>query len=249
MTDTQHRGLVRAERSHKRVRAYLGGEVVVDTAAPLLVWENPHYPAYYLPLADVKAELVPTDTTSHSPSRGDAIHYTVRAGGREAVDAAWRYPNSPLEAIRDHVRFDWKAMDSWFEEDEEVIVHPRSPYTRIDILPSSRHVRVLVDGQVVADSHQPSLLFETGLPVRYYLPRGDIRMELFEPTSTHTQCPYKGTASYWTLRTKDRVLEDVAWSYPDPLPESGRAAGLIAFYDDRVEIEVDGVVQEAPARR
>jgi uncharacterized protein (DUF427 family) len=249
MTDTQHRGLVRVERSHKRVRAYLGGELVVDTTAPLLVWENPHYPAFYLPLADVRAQLVPTGKTSHSPSRGDAVHYTVRAGGREAPDAAWRYPESLLEEIRDHIRFDWKAMDSWFEEDEEVIVHPRSPYTRVDILPSSRRVRVLVDGEVVADTTRPSLLFETGLPVRYYVPQEDVRMELFEPTSTHTQCPYKGTASYWTLRTEGGVLEDVAWSYLDPLPESSRAAGLISFYNDRVQIEVDGVVEEQPARR
>ena len=248
MSDTHVRGLVRVEHGQKRVRAFVGGETVVDTTSPLLVWEGPHYPQYYLPRADVTAALVPTSTITHSPSRGDAVHFTVKAGGKELVDAAWQYTNSPLEELRDHVRFDWAAMDSWFEEDEEIIVHPRSPYTRIDILPSSRHIRVLVDGEVIADSTHPSLLFETGLPVRYYFPQDDVRMELLTPTTSSTQCPYKGTASYWSVQAGGRMLEDLAWSYPDPLPESVRAAGLVAFYNDKVDIEIDGVVQEHPTR-
>jgi uncharacterized protein (DUF427 family) len=241
MSDTHTRGLVSVEQSQKRVRAFVGGEIVVDSSAPLLVWENPHYPQYYLPRADVLATLIPTTTVTHSPSRGDAVHFTVKAGGRELVDAAWHYPDSPLEELRDHVRFDWAAMDAWFEEDEEVIVHPRSPHTRIDVLPSSRHVRVLIDGEVVADTHRPWLLFETGLPVRYYLPKVDVRMELFEPTETHTYCPYKGVASYWSAVIDGRRHDDVVWSYPYPLPESLRIAGLLAFYDTKATIEVDGV--------
>jgi len=240
MTDTHARGRVRVEPGLKRVRAYVGGELVVDTTHPLLVWENPNYPAYYLPRADVVAGLTPTGTTIHSPSRGDTVHYTVKAGGKELVDAAWQYPESPLEEIRDHVRFDWQALDAWFEEDEEVYVHPRSPYARIDILPSSRHVRVLIDGVVVADSHRPWLLFETGLPVRYYLPKVDVRMDLLEPTDSHTACPYKGTASYWTAVVNGQRHDDVVWSYPQPLPESTRIGGLVAFYNDRVTLEVDG---------
>lgn len=240
MTDTHARGRVRVEPGLKRVRAYVGGELVVDTTHPLLVWENPHYPAYYLPRADVVADLVPTGTSIHSPSRGDTVHYTVKAGGKELVDAAWQYPESPLEEIRDHVRFDWQALDAWFEEDEEVYVHPRSPYARIDILPSSRHVRVLIDGVVVADSHRPWLLFETGLPVRYYLPKVDVRMDLLEPTDSHTACPYKGTASYWSAVVNGQRHDDIVWSYPQPLPESTRIGGLVAFYNDRVTLEVDG---------
>ena len=241
MTDdatSSARGRVRVDPGLKRVRTYLGGELVADTSRPLLVWENPHYPAYYLPAADVRAVLVPTATVTHSPSRGDAVHFTVKAGGKEAVDAAWQYPDSPLAALRDHVRFDWGAMDSWFEEDEEVIVHPRSPTTRVDILPSSRHVKVTVNGTVVAESHRPWLLFETGLPVRYYLPKVEVRMDLLEPTDSQTACPYKGHARYWSLHEGGRVHTDIAWSYPTPLPESIRIAGLIAFYDDRVELEV-----------
>jgi uncharacterized protein (DUF427 family) len=240
MTDTHARGRVRVEPGQKRVRAYVGGELVVDTTHPLLVWENPNYPAYYLPRADVVAALEPTGTSIHSPSRGDTVHYTVKAGGKELVDAAWQYPESPLEEIRDHVRFDWQALDAWFEEDEEVYVHPRSPYARIDILPSSRHVRVLIDGEVVADSHRPWLLFETGLPVRYYLPKVDVRMDLLEPTESHTACPYKGTASYWSAVVNGQRHDDIVWSYPQPLPESTRIGGLVAFYNDRVTLEVDG---------
>jgi uncharacterized protein (DUF427 family) len=248
MTDSSTRGRVRVEPGLKRVRAYLGGELAVDTIHPLLVWENPNYPAYYLPIEDTHG-LVQTATTQHSPSRGDAVHYTVKAGGKEAVDAAWQYPDSPIEAIRAYVRFAWDALDAWFEEDEEVFVHVRNPYTRIDILPSSRHVRILVDGEVVADSPRPWLLFETGLPVRYYLPKFDVRMDLLEPTDSLTGCPYKGEASYWSVRAGGVVHEDLAWSYRRPLPESSRIAGLVAFYNERVDIEVDGVLQERPTRR
>jgi len=136
------RGRVRIEPGGKRVRAFLGGEVVADTTRPVLVWEVPYYPAYYVPLADVRAELRADGGTVHSPSRGDAGTFTVVAGGREAAGAALRYENSPIEALRDLVRLDWAAMDAWFEEDEEVFVHPRDPYTRVDILASSRHVRI-----------------------------------------------------------------------------------------------------------
>ncbi len=241
MSDTVARGRVRVEHGQKRVRAFVGGEVVVDSIAPLLVWEGPHYPQYYLPRADVRATLVQTGTAKHSPSRGDAIHFTVKAGGKELVDAAWQYPDSPLEELRDHVRFDWAAMDAWFEEDEEVIVHPRSPYTRVDILPSSRHVRVLIDGEVVAETNRPWLLFETGLPVRYYLPKVDVRMDLLEPTDTQTYCPYKGQASYWTAVIDGKRHEDIVWTYTHPLAESLRVAGMVSFYDTKATVEVDGV--------
>ncbi len=140
MSETQ-RGRVRVEEGHKRVRAYLGGEVVADSTRPLLVWEVPYYPAYYLPRADVRSELLSSSTrTEHSPSRGEARFLHVKGGDRVVEDAAWEYPDSPIEALRGHVRFEWAAMDAWFEEDEEVFVHPRNPYHRVDILPSSRRV-------------------------------------------------------------------------------------------------------------
>jgi uncharacterized protein (DUF427 family) len=239
MTDTvTNRGRVHAEPGQKRVRAYVGGHLVADTTKPLLVWESPYYPAYYVPTEDVRAELVPTGNVQRSPSRGEATLYTVRLPDRELVDAARIHHDSPIEEIRDHVRLDWGAIDTWFEEDDEVFVHPRNPYTRVDILASSRHVVVKAGETVLAESDRPFVLFETHLPPRYYLPKVDVRMDLLQPTDTVTHCPYKGTAQYWSAVIGDQVIEDVAWSYPTPLPESLRAAGLISFYGDKVDIEV-----------
>jgi uncharacterized protein (DUF427 family) len=130
-----------------------------------------------------------------------------------------------------------------------VSTHPRDPHTRVDILPSSRHVRVVVDGVTIAESASPRLLFETGLPPRYYLPKTHVRLDLLTPTDTVTHCPYKGQASYWSVRAGDSVHEDLAWSYPTPLPESQKVAGLIAFYNEKVELYVDGVRQERPSTK
>ena len=241
------RGRVRVETGRKRVRAYLGGELVLDTSEPRLVWEKPYYPAYYVPRADVgDGVLKPSERTERSPSRGEAHHYHVTGGATTVEDAAWTYPDSPIEELRALVRFEWDAMDAWFEEDVEVFVHPRDPHTRVDALASSRHVRIELDGVVVADTHHPTVLFETGLPPRWYIPKHDVRMELLEPTDSATSCPYKGTASYWSVRVGDVVHEDVAWSYPNPLPESAPIAGLVCFYDERVDVTVDGVAQERP---
>lgn len=245
---TEIRGRVRIEPVAKRVRAYLGGTAVFDTARPTLVWEGPHTPVYYIPAEDVASDvLVPSDHTERSPSRGEARFWTVRVGDRSAENAAKQYSDSQFEELRDLIRFDWDAMDAWFEEDEEVFTHARDPHHRVDILRSSRHVEVIVNGVVVADSHRPTLLFETGLPTRYYLPLTDIRTDLLRPSTTATSCPYKGTASYWSLEVDDELFHDVVWTYPAPLPESGRIAGLASFYDERVDVRVDGVMQERPS--
>jgi uncharacterized protein (DUF427 family) len=241
------RGQVHTEPGAKRVRAYLGGEVVADTIHPVLVWEVPYYPAYYFPVADVRADLLePDGGVAHSPSRGDGRTYAITAGGKQAPGAAVRYEDSPIPELRDLVRIEWDAMDAWFEEDEEVFTHPRDPHTRIDVLPSSRHVRIEIDGVTVAESSNPTLLFETGLPVRYYLPKTHVRLDLLTHTDSESHCPYKGQAEYWSVRAGDALHEDVAWSYPTPLPESLGVAGHIAFYDEKVDVFVDGVRQERP---
>src|SRR5882757_912308 len=246
-TESPARGRVRLEASAKRVRAFVGGIPIADTLRPTLVWEVPMYPAYYLPVADVRTDLFELEPDrKHSPSRGDAQSFTLVVGDRRVPGAALRYPDSPIEELRDLIRLSWDAMDAWFEEDEEVFTHPRSPYARIDILPSSRHVRVEIDGETVAESTSPRLLFETGLPVRYYLPKTHVRMDLLTPTDTATHCPYKGQAEYWTVRTGDTEHVDFAWSYRMPLPESEKVAGLIAFYNEKVDTFVDGVQQERP---
>jgi uncharacterized protein (DUF427 family) len=246
MTASSTRGRVRVERSQKRVRVYLGGELVADSREPRLVWEIPHYPAYYLPVAGVRADLVPTGRVEHSPSRGDAEVYDVKVASATAAGAARRFPDSPMEELRDLVRLDWAAMSEWLEEDEPVYTHPRDPYSRVDILASSRHVRVVVDGVTLADSHQPRILFETGLPPRYYLPLTDVRLDLLRPSATQTHCPYKGTATYWSAEVGGTLLEDFVWIYRTPLPESQKVAGLACFYNEKVDLYLDGQLQERP---
>ena len=244
---SETRGRVRCEPSHKRVRAFVAGACIVDTTDALYVWEGPNYPQYYLPISDfAEGSLVATQTTARSPSRGTASYFTVRTDHREVVDAAWSYTDSPLDDLRDRVRVEWDAMDAWFEEDEEVFVHPRDPATRVQILPSSRHVTVAVDGIVVAESQRPTFLYETGLPRRTYLPKLDARVDLLIPTDTISMCPYKGTARYWSIRANDEIHADLVWSYPTPLRESINIAGLVAFYDEFVDLTVDGVPLPRP---
>ncbi|MVU79343.1 DUF427 domain-containing protein [Nocardia sp. ET3-3] len=245
MTETQ-RGRVRVEPSAKRVRAYLGGHLAADTVHPTLVWEGPHYPTYYLPAADLRVKLEPNGKTRHSPSRGDGTEFDVIADGVTAPGAAVRHLDSPIPELRDLVKLDFAAMDEWFEEDEPIYVHPRDPYTRVDILASSRHVRVELDGHTLADSHSPHILFETGLPARYYLPLTDIRLDLLRPSETKTSCPYKGHAEYWTIQLGEASYPDLVWIYRTPLPESQKIAGLAAFYNEKVDIWVDGELQPRP---
>lgn len=246
MGRTGQRDRVRVESSAKRVRAYAAGEVVADTTRPRLVWELPYFPTYYLPAEDVRAELKPTGRTKHSGSRGEGEVLDVVTARGTLEGAARRYPTSPVEELRGLVRLEWGAMDEWLEEDEPVYTHPRDPYKRIDVLASSRHVRVVVDGVTVAESTQPRILFETGLPPRYYLPLTDLRLDLLRPSATRTHCPYKGTAGYWSVEVGDRVHEDFVWTYRTPLPESQKIAGLACFYNERVDLYVDGELQERP---
>jgi uncharacterized protein (DUF427 family) len=242
MTD---RGRVRVETSSKRVRVMLGGEIIADTSSPLLVWEVPYFPTYYFPPGDVRAELLaPTGETKSSPSRGEATQYLVKAGGSEG--AAYAFHDALIPECVDHYVFVWKSMDHWFEEDEEVFVHARDPYTRIDILPSGRRVRVELDGVTVADTTNGSFLFETGLPARYYMPKTDVEMALLTPTDQASACPYKGTARYWSVTVNGAQHENVVWGYDTPLFESQKIAGLVSFYNEKVDIYVDEVLQERP---
>jgi len=239
MSESQER--VHIEDGRKRVRTYLGGELIADTKRLKLVWEVPYYPAYYFPREDVRMHLLtPNGNIQRSPSRGDAHNFTVKVRDRESVDAAWHYPESPVAELRDLIRFDWNSMDGWFEEDEEVFVHPHDPYTRIDILHSSRHIEVEVNGVKIADTRRPTLLFETRLPTRYYIPKLEVRMDLLIPSDTVTGCAYKGFAQYWSVEAGGKTIRDLAWSYRTPLPDNVKIAGLIAFYNERADFIVDG---------
>lgn len=237
---------MRSEKALKRVRVHLDGELVADSRRALLVWEVPYYPAYYLPVEDVRAELTPNGETAHSSRRGDAVVCDVTTATSTAEGAALRYDESPVEAVRGHVRLPWDDRWQWYEEDEPVFVHPRDPYKRVDVLGSSRQVRIEVDGVTVAESHQPRILFETSLIPRYYLPMTDVRLDLLRPSETQTRCPYKGTASYYSVEVDGHLTEDIVWFYSAPLPESQKVQGLACFYDEKVDVYVDGELQPRP---
>lgn len=240
------RGRVRVEACAKRVRCLVGGSLVLDSTRALYVWEVPYYPAYYVPEEDVLAELVPTGETKHSPARGDAGVCDVKTATGSASAAALRYADSPIAELRGTVRVAWDDRLEWLEEDEPVYVHPRDPRTRVDILGSSRHVRIEVDGVTVAESRSPRILFETGLPPRFYLPMTDVRLDLLEPTATVTHCPYKGAATYWSLVVDGQRHEDFVWCYRAPFPESQKIAGLMCFYNEKVDLYLDGKLQDQP---
>jgi len=224
-----------------RVRAVVGGDVVVDSRSAHLLHETGHLPVYYFPPEDVRTDLLaPTDTASECPYKGQANYYSCGA----VDDLVWEY-RDPIESvafIAGHLALYWRKVDEWLVEDERVYAHPRDPYHRVDIYPTSRHVRVLLDGECVADSTRVTALFETGHPPRWYFPLDDVRMDLLEPSATETLCAYKGQASHFHALGH----EDVGWTYREPLSDGERVRGLIAFYGERVDLELDGELQERP---
>ena len=236
------------EPSPKSVRVVVADEVVADSRRVMLLHESGNQPVYYFPPEDVRQELLePSDTVTHCPKKGDASYRSIRVGERVVADAAWLYPEPLAGAppIAGLFAFYWDRVDRWLEEEEEVFFHARDPYHRIDILASSRQVRVLRKDTLLAESERAMVLFETGLPPRYYLPREDVVAEL-QPSDSVTGCPYKGTAGYFSAVVDGRVISDIVWTYPDPRPEATPIAGLLAFYDERVDVELDGVPQERP---
>ncbi len=212
----------RFELSPKWVRVRFGGRFIADSHRAHLRFEPRRLPLYYFPIEDIASDvLVPSD---------DDSHFHVVVDGSRAENGAWstdRYPG--------FVAFRWAAMDAWFEEDEEVFVHVKDPYHRVDILRSTRHVRFVLAGETIADSHRPAILFETGLPPRYYIPVTDARMELLEASDTVTECPYKGQANHLSARIGGKLHEDIAWTYKLPTPESAKIQGLVAFYQERMD--------------
>jgi len=239
----QHRLLLDA--FPRRIRALLGGETVLDTRRGMLLHETGILPQLYVPTDDVGADLLGrTAHSTHCPFKGNASYWTVRAGDRTEEDAVWGYEDPKPEAawLRGYVAFYWERMDAWFDEDEEVEGHLRDPYHRVDVRASTRHVRVLVDDEVVAETRRPKLLSETGLPNRYYISPRDVRDGIWEPSATHTVCPYKGTASYRTLRLGERRIADAAWLYPVPYEDAAGIRGRLSFLGEGITVEVDGEV-------
>jgi uncharacterized protein (DUF427 family) len=237
---------VATEPSPRHVRAVFSGVTVADSKRVLLLRERGHVGVYYFPMDDVRVDLLTrTDHRTHCPYKGDASYWSVDVNGRRADNAVWGYedPLPDRVDIKGHVAFYWDKLDHWFEEDEEVFVHPRDPHHRVDVCRSRRHVRVVVGDETVAESDRPVLVFETGLPVRYYLPKPDVHLDLLTPTDTVTACPYKGQARYWLAGT----VKDAAWSYTYPLPAVASIAAHVCFFQERVdEIWVDGEQVDRP---
>ncbi|MGI8847050.1 MAG: DUF427 domain-containing protein [Candidatus Dormibacteria bacterium] len=233
------------EPTPRWVRAYFGGAKIADSRRALLMFEKGPIPTYWFPLEDVNLEhLTAEDRTSGSETK----FWTLQVGDRVAEKAARSQPDpaSDRAELKDHIALYWDKMDSWYEEDDEVFVHPRDPYNRVDVLHSSRRVRIDVEGETVAETVRPALLFETSLPTRYYIPKQDVRMDLLVPTSTTSSCPYKGVASYWSVRVGNGLVKDIVWGYPAPISECPKIENLLCFYNEKVDVFIDGEREERP---
>jgi uncharacterized protein (DUF427 family) len=247
---SEARDLLRHEPIERRVRAKLGADTIVESTRAMLLWEPRRVcPSYAVPAEDIEGELAEAPATNGHvdgvlhPGIPFAVHTAegepVTVGDR--VGAGFRLADQDLAG---YIALDFEAFD-WYEEDERIFGHPRDPFHRVDVLRSARAVRVEVDGEVVAETTQARLLFETQLPTRFYLPREDVRAEL-QPSESRSYCPYKGRASYWSLEAGGRRREDIGWTYEEPLPDAVKIAGLVAFWNEQVDIFVDGERRARP---
>ncbi|HXR87620.1 MAG TPA: DUF427 domain-containing protein [Stellaceae bacterium] len=235
---------LRFEPCAKRVRAIVHGETVAESLHAVVVAGPGYLPAYFFPPAHVRADcLKPSDRRSRPAALGEATHWTLEIAGKRVDDAAWSHRNPPswAGAIKDFIAFERNKIDHWFEEDEEVFGHPRDPRHRVDVRRSSREVRAIFAGETIALSRRAMFLFETDLPTRYYIPPQDVRAGLLIATSRRTTCPYKGHASYWSIKLGERIAEDAVWAYLDPLPDCPQIKGYFCFYPEKLDrLEVEG---------
>jgi uncharacterized protein (DUF427 family) len=243
-------GVIYLEDFPRRIRGSFGGEAVVDSRRAKLLHEQGLLPILYFPEDEVRMDLLePSDHRTRCPWKGDASHWSLRVGARVSENAAWSYPEPLPEAppLAGHLAFYWDRVDEWLEEDEPLIGHVRDPYHRVDVLDSSRHVRVELDGVVLAETSRPRALFETSLPTRWYIPPDDVRRELLVPSETQSVCAYKGVASYHSVTAgADGLGSDLVWFYPEPREDVGRIRDYLCFFDERVDVFVDGELQERP---
>ena len=233
------------EPTDRWVRAVSHGETIADSKRAMLMMESRGEQDYYFPVADVKMTLLEeSGETETSGYRGTKKFWNLRVNGSLLENAAWTYEakkNRP--DFSGYLALDWGAIEHWFEEEEEVFNHARNPYHRVDFIPSSRHVEVIVDDIKVADTTVPLMVFETSLPTRYYIPAADVDMQYLNSVDTQTHCPYKGDSSYYNVVVNGETYENTAWYYPNPIPEAPRLKGTVSFWpekDKRITILVDG---------
>src|ERR671919_757096 len=230
--------LLYVEESWRWIRARLGGETVADSTRPRLLHESGRLPVLYFAEPDVRVDLLrPSETRDADELKGQARYWSIEAGGRVAEDAAWSFDHPQIAGL---IALRWDAMEEWLEEDEQAVKHPRDPFHRLDVRPTSRHVRVSLGGEVLAESGRTKLLFETSLPPRFYIPPEDVRRDLLERSEKRTVCAYKGAATHYSVRVGGDLEEDLVWTYEDPLHDAAGLRGMLAFYNEHVDLDVDG---------
>lgn len=233
----------------RRVRVLFGDQLIVDSEHTLRLVEDPHEVRYYFPKSSVRAKhLRDPQSVPDLAGRGPATLWTVIAGDKEAQNGVWSYekPAPGRPGLCGHIAFAWHAMDRMFEEDEEVSVHPRNPYVRVDVFRSNRRVRIELKGEVLAESSRPLLLAETGRPRRWYLPRADVHAQM-ATSDTRAECPYKGLALYYSVEAGGVRNDDLAWAYSNPRdPAVLVVADCVCFYAEQVDTYVDGRLEERP---
>ncbi len=232
------------EPLRRRMSVELGRRAVARSDDVVLLFEPARYPVAYFPLRDIaEGALHPTDRRTTHPDLGETRWFDVAGDdGRDAPRAAWQHVDPPPQgdALRDTVGFAWRAMDAFYEEDERIVGHAADPYHRIDVRGSSRHLVVRDGDQVVADTHSPLVLFESGFAPRWYVPRPDVVDDAVRPLEGQTFCPYKGLASYYDVGD----VRSAAWSYRAPIEEVTRIADLVSFYPEKVTVTIDGETLE-----
>ncbi|MBA3380540.1 MAG: DUF427 domain-containing protein [Actinobacteria bacterium] len=230
-----------------RVRVLFEGETIVDAFEPLLLHEGGRLPVYHFKPDEVHRDFL-EPSESKSESKGIVEYWTVRVGDRVAPDAARAY-SQPVEGaalLEGLFTFDWNAMDEWFCEDEQLFGHARDPFSRIDTYKTSRHLRISLEGELLAETRRAIVLYETGLPPRYYIPAEDVRADLLIPSGSRSRCAYKGSASYWSVQIGERVVEDLVWAYLDPERDAEPVRDLLCFFNERVDLEIEGEPAERP---
>jgi uncharacterized protein (DUF427 family) len=234
-------------QSERWVRVRFDDIVIAESRSAVLLLQYgppPKLPTYFFSPEDIDgARLV-----NRREGPDGATMWDVEGGDGRARSAAWTHPLpvDDLQTLEGMVTFDWWGALQWFEEDERVFAHARDPFKRVDVIPSSRHVEVFMDGTRLADSHSPLLLFETYLPTRYYLPPEDVSFDRLTSSATTTMCPYKGVSRHWAIEGANGNETDIAWAYPDPVPENPRIKDRVCFYNERVDLVVDGEPQPRP---
>ena len=241
-------GLVFLEPYPRRMRGILAGETIVDSTRGLLLYEPGRLPRCFFPAEDVRMDLLePGAAGKPSAVLGESKGWDLRLGDRLVERAALGYPAPPpgADRLRGLVALYWRAMDEWYEEDERALAHVRDPYHRVDALASSRHVRVSLDGVTLAKSRRATIIYETGLVPRWYFPREDVLAPL-TPTDLTSRCAYKGEANYWSVLVGDAPHANLAWTYTAPRRDAEPVRDRVAFFNERVDIAVDGVSDERP---